>query len=209
MQKKTTLPATTSDTFFNGLTQLQSNAEVFRQTLEKYDDDQLNVIFHGLEEATSVAWMLQADIIANLHARGRYGDNVIKGIAQFLKVPERRIYELYQIHKEILSQSPELRSLPLEKSHFVNALRAKKYGQDPVHVLEEAADNLLGANAMRRKIEAKPRVTDTTFYELTKSRPDCKQEDLKQTLYLSPSARIVEYDGISYLEVFGKEISQN
>jgi hypothetical protein len=146
--------------------------------------------------------MLQADVIAELKGRGRYGDNIMNGLSKFLKIPERRVYELAQIYDEILVKHPEMRDLPLDKSHFVTALRAKKHGKDPAEVLTDAADNLIGANQMRRKIEEKPRVTNSTYYELTKSNPDCKRADLVQVQYFSPSARIVEYDGTRFLEVY-------
>ena len=174
------------------------------------DDESLKMVFNALDEVGTTSWQLQAQIIAELQDRGKYGDNVIPQIAKFLDVAPRRIYELAQIHTEILSEHPEFADMPLDKTHYTIALKSKKYGKDPVKMLEQAVDEGLSSNQLKKKIEFGDDILHTNYYELTKiplhletkKSYDSVTASMKTLSYISSRARIVEYKGRRMLELY-------
>jgi hypothetical protein len=194
---------------YSPLNALEASSETTRKNLKGMDDEMLKALFHGLESATAIAWQLQADIVAEFRTRASYGSNAVQQIAKFIGVPERRAYELAEIEEQILRKAPELRQTPLEKSHYVVALSAKRYGKDPVKVLEDALDKNLGVRDLRRSIGNEPEQKvkmATRYFQLTATQTLAKhKDDIVQTRYLSPMARIVEYRDQTYLELKGDQ----
>lgn len=194
----------------SALNALQLRADAVRDQLQDLDDEKLKLLYQGLEGATSIAWQLQADIIAVLRSRARYGSNAIAEIAKFLELQsERRAHELAQIHDDILSVRPDFREMPLEKGHYLAALRAKGRGRDPIEVLDYAADNGLKVRQLSRyvdNIEATRGSVTKKFYTLEEFTPaDKTEEEMFETptqlQYFSPMARLVDVRGVRFLEV--------
>lgn len=201
--KEVTAPQ--GSTIFSALLDLEKKSDIVREQLPLCDDELLKLLFHGLEGASTIAWQLQGDVVAELQSRARYGSNAIAGIAKFLEIGERRIFELAQIRNEILLKAPELREANLDKSHFLVALRAKRRGKEPIEVLEYAIDNQLSVRQLRAYIDEgkESAVVSTIFYILTAldSIPLSLPPECVQRRYLSPTARIVQHGGIDYLEL--------
>lgn len=203
------LATTNGGGIFGALLDLQNKSELVREQLPLCDDETLKALFAGLEGATTIAWQLQADIIAELQGRARYGSNAMGGIAKFLEINERRVFELAQIRNEILLEAPELRDANLDKSHFLAALRAKRHGKNPVDSLNYALDHSLTVREFRRYIDDNKdaAVYKTSFYTL-KAVDDVPVKMLDEAIqrrYLSPTARIVQYGNDEYLELREQE----
>lgn len=181
---------------------MRENASRLKEHLPELDDEDLKVLFGGLDEVGTTTWQLQAEIIAELQSRGRYGENVIGQIAKFLGVAPRRIHELAQIHREILSKRPEFADLPLDKTHFTVALKGKKYGKDPIKMLEEAADTMMSSSEMKRKLDFGDKILHTNYYSITKINYDSSMAKAKTIRYISPYARIIERGKELILELY-------
>jgi len=184
---------------------LHKNAEVLRNHLPELDDEILKTLFESLNEASNVSWFLQMDIVAELHARSRHGSNAVKEISKFLGIPERRVFELSQIHKEIILKDPSLRDAPLDKTHFVNALRTLKTEESPVDVLHKAVDEGMSANGVREYVDKKKRTGDVNYFIISRyDQPIDNIDSAKQVAYYSPEARLITVGGVEYLELRGK-----
>lgn len=191
---------------YTSLITLEEKSDSVRKDLKKMDDETLKTLFHGLEGAISITWQLQADIVAEFKSRSSYGSNAIQQISKFLGIEERRAYELAQIEEQIFAKSPELRTSPLQKGHYLVALGAKRYGRDPVEVLTEAVDDQLNVRGLRNRLQEKSKTPlPTSIYYFRIIKPSKVEESEQvQVRYLSPTARIVKIKGSTYLELKGE-----
>jgi len=166
-------------------------------TLQEAD---LKALWDYREEIGNLDWMLAADIVAILVERHGKDENELEYIAKFLETSVRRVRELAQVHRDILSKAPELRDTNIRKSFYLIALRSK----NPVEALKAAHDNNYDIKTFREFV-ATGTVAKKTFImemysmEKMKTPPPGKQETY---MTLSSHAKIVaDGAGNKFLEL--------